>query len=378
MAEGEFEVVPIPQVSLAPDQLSRQFLVCNVCNDNYNEDGKHARLLPCLHALCFECLNKTKVDNQLQCPIPTCKVTHQLGDLDKTCPRDNTRRDLMDFVKVKRAPSAVCCSVCPSNIATYRCKQCAEFLCGECQSAHKRVNATKDHVLLEIEKLKQSQDLDAFCRQLTCGEHAGNDLKLYCTKDTCQKPVCMMCAIVSCKETNGHKIESADTVADAKRQDIKDQKSSMTKVGKEIQHVTDNVKTEQEKVMNLRKMVEDEIDETFDNLEKIIARGRADLKKTLENCVMTKQDHLKAQERELKKMKSEIEESSKFTEQALAYTNAAAFLQVHELLYLKKIKKLSLYSIFYFCLFLILFTDQPNNHEQIENTHGAVLRQGAP
>ena len=187
-----------------------------------------------------------------------------------------------------------------------------------------------------------------------------------------------MCAIVSCKETNGHKIESADTVADAKRQDIKDQKSSMTKVGKEIQQVTDNVKTEQEKVMNLRKMVEDEIDETFDNLEKIIARGRADLKKTLENCVMTKQDHLKAQERELKKMKSEIEESSKFTEQALAYTNAAAFLQVHELLYLKKIKKLSLYSIFYFCLFLILFTDQPNNHEQIENTHGAVLRQGAP
>ncbi|XP_078320191.1 tripartite motif-containing protein 2-like [Crassostrea virginica] len=329
MAKREFEVVPIPQVSLAPDQLSRQFLICNVCNDNYNEDGKHARLLPCLHALCFECLNKTKVDNQLQCPIPTCKLTHQLGDLDKTCPRDNTRRDLMDFVKVKQALSAVWCSVCPSNIATYRCKQCAEFLCGECQSAHKRVNATKGHVLLEIEKLKQSEDLDAFCRQLTCSEHAGNDLKLYCTKDICQKPVCMVCAIFSCKELN-HKIESADKVADVKRQYIRAQIASMAKVGKEIQHVINDVKTEQEKVMNLRKTVEDEIDEIFDNMEKIITRGRADLKKTLENCVMAKQDHLKAQERELKRMKSEIEESSKFTEQALAYTNAAAFLQIHQ------------------------------------------------
>ena len=327
MAKREFEGIPIPQVSLAPDQLSRQFLICNVCNDNYNEDGKHARLLPCLHALCFECLNKTKVDNQLQCPIPTCKLTHQLGDLDKTCPRDNTRRDLMDFVKVKQALSAVWCSVCPSNIATYRCKQCAEFLCGECQSAHKRVNATKGHVLLEIEKLKQSEDLDAFCRQLTCSEHAGNDLKLYCTKDICQKPVCMVCAIFSCKELN-HKIESADKVADVKRQYIRAQIASMAKVGKEIQHVINDVKTEQKKVMNLRKTVGDEIDETFDNLEKIITRGRADLKKTLEICVMAKQDHLKAQERELKSMKSEIEESCKFTEQALANTNAAAFLQV--------------------------------------------------
>lgn len=334
MAEGEFEVVPIPQVSLAPDQLSRKFLLCQVCNDIYNEDGKHARLLPCLHSLCFECLNKTKVNDNLQCP--TCKVTHNVSNVDKTCPRDNTRRDLMDFVKVKRAPTAVGCTACPSNIATHRCRQCAEFLCGECESAHKRVNATKNHILLELEKLKQSSDLDAFCRQLLCSEHPDNDLKLYCTKESCQKPVCMMCAIVTCKETNGHKIESADTVAYSKRQIIRDQKVKMEDVGKQIQSVTNDVKAEQEMVSKLRKTVEDEIDKTFDSLEQIISRGRADLKKTLEDDVMVKQDNLKTQDADLKRMRSEIEESSKFTDQALAYTNAPAFLQVQLLVVLLK------------------------------------------
>ncbi|XP_061185957.1 tripartite motif-containing protein 2-like [Saccostrea echinata] len=328
MAETEFEVVApsnIPQVSLAPDQLSRKFLMCHVCNEQYNEDGKHPRLLPCLHTLCFDCLNKTKVNDELQCP--TCKIKHSVTNVDKVCPRDNTRRDLMDFVKVKRAPSAVSCSSCPSNVATHRCRECAEFLCVECQKAHERVSATKGHTLILLEKLKQSQDLDAFCRQLMCSDH-NKDLQLYCTKDTCQKPVCMMCAIVTCKESNGHVIESAETVAKERRKDIKTQKTSMEKVGKEVEQVIGDVKSEQRKVDDLRKKVEGEIDETFDKLIQIIERGRADQKKALEDSVMTKQDNLKTQEKELKRMKGEIEESSNFTDQALAYTNAAALLQI--------------------------------------------------
>lgn len=328
-AEAEFEVVAsanIPQVSLAPDQLSRKFLVCHVCNEQYTEDGKHPRLLPCLHTLCFECLNKTKVNEELECP--TCKTKHAVTNVDKVCPRDNTRRDLVDYVKVKRAPSAVCCSVCPSNIATHRCRQCAEFLCVECQAAHERVSATRGHDLLLLEKLRQSQDLDAFCRQLMCSEHPDKDLQLYCTKDACQKPICMMCAIVTCKETNGHMIESAETVAKAKRQNIKAQKTRMENVGKEIQQVTSDVRNEQKRVDELRTKVEGDIDATFNHLVQIIERGRSDLKKTLEEGIATKQDHLKSQERDLKKMKSEIEESGNFTDQALAYTNAPAFLQV--------------------------------------------------
>lgn len=145
-----------------------------------------------------------------------------------------------------------------------------------------------------------------------------------------------MCAIVTCKETNGHKIESADTVANSKRQIIRDQKVKMEDVGKQIQSVTNDVKAEQEMVSKLRKTVEDEIDKTFDSLEQIISRGRADLKKTLEDDVMVKQDNLKIQDADLKRMRSEIEESSKFTDQALAYTNAPAFLQVQLLVVLLK------------------------------------------
>lgn len=96
------------------EQFQHMFFKCHLCNDEFKEGKKHARLLPCLHSLCFECLNKIKVNDQLQCP--TCKITHSVSDVDETCPRDNRRRDLIDFVKVKRSLMTVRCSVCPYQI----------------------------------------------------------------------------------------------------------------------------------------------------------------------------------------------------------------------------------------------------------------------
>lgn len=76
------------------------FLKCHMCNDEFNEGKKkHAHLLSCLHSLCFECLSKTKLNDQLQCQ--TCNVTLSVSNVDETCPDDNTRLDQMDFVKVK-------------------------------------------------------------------------------------------------------------------------------------------------------------------------------------------------------------------------------------------------------------------------------------
>lgn len=175
---------------------------------------KKKHLLPCLHSLCFECLNMIKVNDKLQCP--TCNITHSVSNIDITCPRDYNRVDLMDFVKVKHSLMTVKCCACPSEIATHRCTQCAEFLCNECQKAHVRVNATKNHSLFELAELKKSNNVEAFCRPLTCSEHPDIALNNYCTKSTCHKPVCVHCVIESCGETNNHKIENIDSVADAK------------------------------------------------------------------------------------------------------------------------------------------------------------------
>lgn len=312
--------------SVASEQFFHMFLKCHICNNEFDEGQKHTRLLPCLHSLCFECLNKTKVNDQLQCP--TCNVTHSVSNIDETCPCDNTRRDLMDFVKVKHSLMTVCCSVCPSEIATHRCTQCAEFLCDDCQKAHMRVSATRNHSLFELAELKKSNNVEAFCRPLMCSKHPDTALNKYCTKTTCRKPVCVNCVIDNCREANDHKIENIDSVANAKRQLMKDQISNTEDISKQIQSIINEIKDEQNEILSMEKSVEDEIDKTFDSLEHILWNRRVDLKKTLKSNVLSKQSHLKAQEDNLRKMKLDIEESNKFANQAVSCPSSPAVLQV--------------------------------------------------
>lgn len=311
---------------LFSEEFSRMFLTCHKCNDQYKDGEKHARLLPCLHSLCFECLNKTRDKNQLQCP--NCKVTHTVDNVEKICPSDQSRRGLMEFIKVKREPRSVFCSICPTRNATHRCQQCAEFLCSECKNAHKRVNATKNHTLLEFDSLEQCQNLNAFHPHLMCSKHPNYDLDLYCTKESCQKPICMMCAMVLCTDNNGHYKKYADSMAQEEKNSTRRQITSMEYVGKQIQLVINEVKAEQGHVLDLEKSVEDEIDMTFANLLQIISNERSNAMKTLKNIASKKQHHLKAQEKKLKKLKNAIEESFQFADQYVAHSNYPAFLQV--------------------------------------------------
>lgn len=302
------------------EEFSKMFLKCHKCNAEFQDENKHARLLPCLHSLCFECLNKTKVNDQLQCP--TCEASYFVNDVDKECPRDNIRRDLIDFIKVKQATTTIHCSICPPSYASYRCKQCAQFLCSECKTRHSRVSATKSHTLIEITILRQTLDLNDFCQQVNCYDHPENQLVMYCTNDTCQKPKCVSCA--ACINAN----ESLDSVATAKRELITKQKLPLKDVSTQLQQVINDVISEQEKVLHLEKTEEEIITKTFDELEQIISTRHDDLKKTLKCNASLKLDNLKAQEKQLTNRKCSIEETSKFTNQVLAHTNSQTFLQV--------------------------------------------------
>lgn len=302
------------------------FLKCHLCNDEFDEEKKHVRLLPCLHSLCFKCMKKTKLNDQLHCP--TCDATHSVSDVDETCPRDNTRLDLMDLAKVKYSLMTDCCTVCPSEIATHRCTQCAEFLCDECHKAHMRVRATTNHTLVKLDEPNKNKNMDAFNRPLLFSERADIVLNNSCTKTSSPKNVCVNCAIDNCSESNFHKIINIDSVANAKRQLIKDQISSIEDVGKQIQKVLNEIKDEQNEIVNTEKSVKDKIDEAFDNLERILWNRRIHLNKELKNKVFRKQRHLKAQEDNLRKMKLDIEESNKFANLVVSCPSSLAFLQV--------------------------------------------------
>ena len=120
----------------------------------------------------------------------------------------------MDFVKVKMAPGAILCQVCKeTNQATFRCKQCSEFLCEDCKVAHKKTNLTRSHELLELQTLQKKENLDAFCHQQKCLAH-DRELELYCNKNECQKPICFMCALLTHRQEAGHEIQEFNKMSD--------------------------------------------------------------------------------------------------------------------------------------------------------------------
>uniref|UniRef100_A0A8W8MAW6 Uncharacterized protein n=1 Tax=Magallana gigas TaxID=29159 RepID=A0A8W8MAW6_MAGGI len=108
---------------------------------------------------------------------------------------------------------------------------------------------------------------------------------------------------------------------------MKDQISNAEDVSKQIQSIINEIKDEQNKMMNLEKSVEDEIYKTFHNLQRILWNRHANLTKTLKSNVLSKQSHLKTQEDILRRMKLDIEESNKFANQTISSPSAPALFQ---------------------------------------------------
>jgi len=61
------------------DDLKDEYLSCDVCGDEYDEEPHEPRVLPCLHTFCSSCLEGMVRDWTIICP--TCRIKHAVpGD----------------------------------------------------------------------------------------------------------------------------------------------------------------------------------------------------------------------------------------------------------------------------------------------------------
>lgn len=313
-------------ISMTTSALKKKFLCCSGCSNEYDEQENFARLLPCLHSLCNQCVQHLSKDGSLQCP--DCEQKHDSnGDLS-SFPRDNTRQDLMDFVKVKMAPGAILCQACrETKQATFRCKNCSEFLCEGCQIAHQKTNLTRNHEVLQLQALQKKENLDAFCHQQKCTLH-DRQLELYCNKDECQKPICFMCALLTHRQDTGHDIQEIIKISDQKKEDMQELISSVNSTDKEVKEVIKVIDLEVTNVRDLGKKVESEIDNAFDQYLQLFNKRRQELKNDVKRYVQMKAGTLENQLQNLKTQHKYIDEATEFADQTLMYNNPPAFLQI--------------------------------------------------
>ncbi|XP_021374149.1 tripartite motif-containing protein 45-like isoform X2 [Mizuhopecten yessoensis] len=328
-ASMNITMASLSSMTMGVDQLQSKFLRCHNCSKPYNSDDQHPRLLPCLHTLCYKCV-KEKVENK-KIVCPKCNVEHKSTSSDmREFPRDDTREDLMDFVRVQNDTSGVTCQSCGEDSpATHRCQECGEFLCSKCKEAHKRLSVTRSHELISMENLKKEKTLGAFSHPQKCPQHR-EKFNLYCSKVECQKPVCYVCVLCDHKETDGHKINNTDEISNNKKQDISKEMDSLKKAEERVTSVIRDVDLETTAVGEKGRDVEMQIDAAFDGYIKILEKRREELKNKVASHVDRKTKVLDTQMSTLTAHRNQIEEAIYFSDQALAYTNSSALLQIEK------------------------------------------------
>ena len=50
------------------------------------------------------------------------------------------------------------CSYCPLKVAVSHCSQCGDWLCDECQGAHRRFRISRDHQLITLEEAQTQEE----------------------------------------------------------------------------------------------------------------------------------------------------------------------------------------------------------------------------
>lgn len=169
-------------------------------------------LLPCLHTICKKCMANEKLIASKNGKIPHCLVCSQSFDLRKDFPLNFVANNMVNLAAVRDNTSLnFACDSCETEgeKVTMRCNDCQLFLCEFCTTAHRRISATKTHILQPVEHLKGqiSKGNHLTCPSF-CSVHSSERLCNYC--QTCNETICRECSVTRHKE---HELRKADEAA---------------------------------------------------------------------------------------------------------------------------------------------------------------------
>lgn len=201
-----------PQKSIAFRDESPEDIWCKYCSKLYDEP----KVLPCLHTFCKQCVGSITGENEtsLFCPICRSEVALPSKNLDDLQPNVIVVRKLEEFERQKLRQREEDCSGCENgqNMASHRCMECQEFLCGDCMLAHRRVKFTREHEILSLEEFvdRTNPKEDSSC--VACVKHNSEYVDMYCK--TCDLLTCTECRRTTDHE-NGHEIISLQNAVDS-------------------------------------------------------------------------------------------------------------------------------------------------------------------
>ncbi|XP_060593856.1 protein PML-like [Ruditapes philippinarum] len=315
---------------LRAEDVKDEFLVCSICTHEFDEDTHVPRILPCLHTFCQDCLRKIIKAKSMECPL--CKQNHDLPQGGITgFAKDTTRRNLIDFIKVRKRSSEILCKDCPEDqTATDFCKECYIFMCPDCTRAHKRSLASRKHAVLTIKEL-QNSGIDVFRRKLVCNKsgHEGQQLAFYCTSPGCETSICTACTVCDHEKNKGHQIINVQDLYKVKKEELGHLFKTLEEDMSSAKFILQQ--TEQELLnLDIKELeIEKDIDDVFERCQKTLLKRQRALKDQLASICEQKKSGIQRHIEIIENYLDGAANAKDFSLHVLNHTDPTEFVPLH-------------------------------------------------
>lgn len=320
------------------------FLKCSSCCHDYQSP----RLLPCLHSLCEECIQKLprqtssiaddqkssenlpngNVIERFSCPVCVSSISLPEGG-GGTFQSNAFLLDLCQLYKYKHDKDRKCdyCTFAGKTVdAVSLCLTCHDDMCGDCQEAHHKTKITRNHQVVPYEQIRNGlydQDIREH-QSLKCEEHENNSLTSFCTD--CEALLCPKCQT---PEHGGHNVVDLD--------------NALPKYSKQIKGLISSIKTRLPSIQNYCEFLEkyaENLDQTkqqlltdtqtqADSLHSMIDECKNKLQQEIKETCETEMDQAKDKLKNLQVASGSLHNNAYFLNQLMAHGKPEEVLAMH-------------------------------------------------
>ena len=268
-------------------------LECSICLDTF----KQPKLLPCFHVFCKSpCLEKLVAKGGHSLTCPTCRHIVPLSKKGVDGLQSDFHIDrlfeIRDAFNKAAEPTETQCGSCEDGRATGYCRDCSEFVCDECQAAHKRIKSTRNHQIVTVAELQaQATNLIAPKKEIpNCPIHPENALKIYC--ETCSTLICMDCTI---RLHQGHNYDLLAAVFSKHKEELVFSLKPVKQKLHTVQQALKAFDTRAKEITDQRATLEAHIHKEIDQLHQLLDQRRAQILGELDMLTQQKLKSLAAQ-----------------------------------------------------------------------------------
>ena len=306
----------------APDKRLEELeedITCAVCQGHYQQ----AKLLPCNHYYCRACIEelaKRSGGRPFACPECRKEATLPPGGVEELQGAFFVERMKDLFGKMAKAEGKVeaVCEQCAGAKSVAFCRQCTEFICGDCVRSHKKLKVFAGHMVATLEDLKRGGAKSIPFEEAPppkCPDH-DEPMKIFCFD--CNRLICCDCVLYDHHE---HKSDFVRKCASQSRKILRDSLAPLRKVQADIAGAEKKLNATEAQVDTQKNKVCKSLEQSFGQLEALLDQRKAELVKRASALAQEKKDALAAQRKGLQVAQAEIQSLVEFVERNVENTS---------------------------------------------------------